>query len=229
MTQDKANLAQRTAEELRLRIQNEKEYSPGSKLPNENELSQDLGVSRTTLREAIRILVAEGILNVQRGKGTYVNKLKDQLSDALPSFQEQKVALKDLYEARLIIEPAAATLACQRATDEEIAEIVRLVEATQSQFTHDYNNQEIIQREIAFHNALIRASHNQFFDHFIPVVNQTIQKTFELEYKWAAVAEGAYNDNFMIIDFLQKRDAEALRSVMTIHLHRALWTEQLME
>lgn len=228
MSRDRANLAQRTAEQLRREINEGDTYAPGSKLPNENELSIEMGVSRTTLREAIRILVAEGVLQVHRGKGTYVNARQEPLSDALPSFHEQKVALKDLYEARLIIEPAAAALACQRATDEEIEEIVRLVKATQEQFHNDYNNQEIIQREIAFHDALIRASHNQFFDYFIPVVNQTIEKTFELEYKWEAVAEGAYNDNFMIIDFLRKRDAEALRSVMTIHLHRALWTEQLL-
>ena len=210
MPQNKTNLAQRTADTLRAQIRSGEDYAPGSKLPNENHLSIDLGVSRTTLREAIRLLVAEGLLQVQRGKGPFVTERKD------------------LYEARLIIEPAAAALACQRATDEEIEEIVRLVKATQEQFTHDFNNEEIIQREIAFHDALIRASHNQFFDHFLPVVNQTIQKTFELEYKWDAVAEGAYNDNFMIIDFLRKRDAEAMRSVMTIHLHRALWTEQLI-
>lgn len=228
MSQNRSNLAQRTADTLRKDITNTETYAPGSKLPNENELSLELGVSRTTLREAIRILVAEGLLQVKRGKGTYVTQRKDRLSDAIPSFDEQKVALKDLYEARLIIEPAAAALACERATDQEIEEIVRLVKATQEQFTHDFNNEEIIQREIAFHDALIRASHNQFFDHFLAVVNETIQKTFELEYKWDAVAEGAYNDNFMIIDFLRKRDAEALRSVMTIHLHRALWTEQLI-
>lgn len=228
MSQNKTNLAQRTADTLRARIRSGENYAPGSKLPNENHLSLELGVSRTTLREAIRILVAEGLLQVQRGKGTFVTERKDQLADTIPSFNEKKVTLKDLYEARLIIEPAAAALACQRATDEEIEEIVRLVKATQEQFTHDFNNEEIIQREIAFHDALIRASHNRFFDHFLPVVNQTIQKTFELEYKWDAVAEGAYNDNFMIIDFLRKRDAEAMRSVMTIHLHRALWTEQLI-
>lgn len=228
MSQNKTNLAQRTADTLRAQIRSGENYAPGSKLPNENHLSLKLGVSRTTLREAIRILVAEGLLQVQRGKGTFVTERKDQLASTLPSFDEKKVTLKDLYEARLIIEPAAAALACQRATDEEIEEIVRLVKATQEQFTHDFNNEEIIQREIAFHDALIRASHNQFFDHFLPVVNQTIQKTFELEYKWDAVAEGAYNDNFMIIDFLRKRDAEAMRSVMTIHLHRALWTEQLI-
>lgn len=228
MTEDRTNLAQRTAETIRRSITEEKQYAPGSKLPGENELSSELGVSRTTLREAIRILVAEGLLHVMRGKGTYVSERKDQLADAMPSFSERRVALKDLYEARLIIEPAAAALACKRATDEEIEEIVRLVRATQEQFKNDFNNEEIIQREIAFHDALIRASHNQFFDYFLPVVNQTIQKTFELEYKWDAVAEGAYNDNFMIIDFLQKRDSEAMRSIMTIHLHRALWTEQLL-
>ena len=223
----RSNLAQRTADILHDRIVNQEIYKPGDKLPNENELSSELGVSRTTLREAIRILVTDGLLQVYRGKGTYVTDQVEEVTDNIPSFNEQKVALKDLYEARLIIEPAAAALACRRATDEEIEEIVRLVEATQKQFESNAGSEEVIRREMAFHDALMRASHNQFFDYFLPVVNQTIQKTFELKYKWSVVADSAYNDNFMIIDFLRRRDSEAMRSIMTIHLRRAMWTEQL--
>ena len=142
-------------------------------------------------------------------------------------FHEKKVTLRDLYEARLIFEPAAAALACQRATDEEIRKILELGEKTQNQFAKDAMDDKIIECEIAFHDALIEASHNRFFSYFLPVINQTIRMTFELDFKWDLVAEGAYNDNILIMDFLQKRDVEAMRSIMTIHLRRAVWTEQL--
>ena len=67
---EKKSLAQQTAERLYGQIVVEKALAPGEKLPNEVELSAALGVSRATLREAIRTLSAEGVLEVRRGKGT---------------------------------------------------------------------------------------------------------------------------------------------------------------
>ena len=81
MTQN-INLSQKTAEILKKRIFDEKTLVPGDKLPNENELSSELGVSRATLREAIRILVNDGILTVYRGKGTFVSSKVDQFAEA---------------------------------------------------------------------------------------------------------------------------------------------------
>ena len=71
---EKKSLAQQTAEGLYARIVAEGRPGPGEKLPNELELSQELGVSRTTLREAIRSLVTQGVLEVRRGKGTFVSE-----------------------------------------------------------------------------------------------------------------------------------------------------------
>ena len=114
MTQN-INLSQKTAEILKKRIFDEKTLVPGDKLPNENELSSELGVSRATLREAIRILVNDGILTVYRGKGTFVSSKVDQFAEASVIGNidniDMKVRLRDLYEARLIIEPEAASLA----------------------------------------------------------------------------------------------------------------------
>ena len=64
------NLSQQTAQRLYARIVAEKRLRPGDKLPNEVELSAQLGVSRATLREAIRTLAARGVLEVRRGRGT---------------------------------------------------------------------------------------------------------------------------------------------------------------
>ena len=68
----KVKLSERTSDRLYEMIVEEGRYAPGSKLPNENELSEELQVSRTTLREAISFLVAQGVLEIRRGRGTFV-------------------------------------------------------------------------------------------------------------------------------------------------------------
>ena len=71
---EKKNLSQQTADRLYTMIAVERCFAPGDKLPNELEWSASLGVSRTTLREAVRTLCARGVLEVRRGKGTFVSR-----------------------------------------------------------------------------------------------------------------------------------------------------------
>ena len=75
------NLSQQTAQRLYARIVAEKRLRPGDKLPNEVELSAHLGVSRATLREAIRTLAARGVLEVRRGRGTFVSARVEEIED----------------------------------------------------------------------------------------------------------------------------------------------------
>ena len=77
----KRNLSQQTAERLYNSIVAEGTLRPGDKLPNEVELSQQLGVSRATLREAIRELAARGVLEVRRGRGTFVSEEVADIED----------------------------------------------------------------------------------------------------------------------------------------------------
>ena len=87
-------------------------------------MAEELGISRTTLREAVRILAANGVVEIQRGRGTYVRKdLKLDEKGALSTLGCIKTDIRDLYEVRLIVEPEAAFLAAQRADDEEIRHI----------------------------------------------------------------------------------------------------------
>ena len=120
-------LSDRVADEILTMITIEKRFTPGDQLPNENDLSQELGISRTTLREAIRILAAHGVLEIRRGKGTFVRQ-EAELYNAkdLNPLLSAKVDAKDLFEIRLIFEPEAAYLATLRATDREIERIVAL-------------------------------------------------------------------------------------------------------
>ncbi len=224
------NLSQRTAEILSNKIRVEQVYMPGDKLPNENVLSEELGVSRTTLREAIRTLVSEGLLVVRRGLGTFVNETLEQYAEGalnVDDVLQMKVTLKDLYEARMIIEPAAAALAAVRASDEEIDEILRLGDVVQAEIKRHPKGDKRIQSETDFHGAIMRASHNDFLIQFIPVLTETIEKTFALDENLEIIAEDAYKDHIMIMNFLKRRDSEGLRSAVLIHLHHATYNEEL--
>lgn len=223
------NLSQRTAEALKRMIVEEHKYNYGEKLPNENELSQELGISRTTLREAIKSLIFEGVLVVKRGKGTFVADKIDQRSEGFDGndFMTKKVTLRDLYETRLIFEPEAASLACKRATDEEIKEILRLGEICQAELKRDPCGKKRIESESAFHGAILKASHNEFLSQFMPMLTKTIEKTIELNYNLETIAEEAYKDHILIMNFLSKRDTVGVKSAVTIHLHHAVLAEQI--
>ena len=90
----KVKLSERTADRLCELIMDERQFTPGSKLPNENELSEALHVSRTTLREAISFLVAQGVLEIRRGKGTFVVEKPGQIEDPLGfAYVKDKITL----------------------------------------------------------------------------------------------------------------------------------------
>lgn len=105
----KRNLSQQTAERLYNSIVAEGTLRPGDKLPNEVELSQQLGVSRATLREAIRELAARGVLEVRRGRGTFVSEEVADIEDfGFSGLERLQGQLRDLFELRSIFEPKAA-------------------------------------------------------------------------------------------------------------------------
>ena len=106
----KKRLSDDIAEMLLSMIVVEKKYLPGDKLPNEIELSKELGVSRITLREAIRILVTRHVLEIKRGKGTFVREDYDnQTFEKFNIPPEVKMGADDLYEIRLIFEIGRAS------------------------------------------------------------------------------------------------------------------------
>ena len=221
-------LSQKTAQRLKEMITQGQLYKVGDKLPNEIELAAQMNVSRSTIREAIRLLVFEGYLEVQRGNGTFVaSQLDTQVQGNGQDFDQDKVTLRDLYETRLIFEPEAAALACQRATNEEIEEIIQLGQQVQHWINKNPEGNQRIQSEAAFHGAIVKASHNEFLSQFLPIITETIEKTFAFRMNLDIIAEDAYKDHILIMNFLKKRDADALRSAVKIHLHHAIWNEDI--
>ncbi|MGN6673577.1 MAG: FadR/GntR family transcriptional regulator [Thermomicrobiales bacterium] len=135
------------------------ELKPGTRLPSEPELIEMTGVSRSSVREAIRSLETMGLLEIRRGKGTYVREIDTgSVADAqmLLMLADRKV-LENLVEVRITLEPLMARLAAERATDEDIAALRHSLDGMH----HGLRSlEEWRPHHLDFHQALAEASHN---------------------------------------------------------------------
>lgn len=221
----KIKLSEQTAERLFERIVDERRYGPGEKLPNENDLSAELGVSRTTLREAISFLVAQGVLEIRRGRGTFVaEELPASGMDltALSSLRS-RVRAKDLFEMRLIFEPATVALACQRASAEELEMIRKKAERVERIAAED-GDWPLADQE--FHWAIIKASHNEYMRHLYPIINSAVNEIMQISGNRQQMLETALGDNRVILEFLLQRDEAGARHAMSIHIRHLINTLQ---
>jgi len=136
------------------------ELKPGDRLPREADLAETLGLSRNSLREAVRALALINILDVRQGDGTYVTSLDSQLLlDALTfvvDFHRDDSVLEFL-RVRRILEPAAAAMAAQRVTAEQLAALQEIVTSSQREAT---TPEEVLAFDIEFHRHIGAASGN---------------------------------------------------------------------
>lgn len=212
-------LSQSVADNILSMITIEKKFSIGDKLPNELDLAEELNVSRTTLREAIRILVALDILEIQRGKGTYVKENAFKKQQDLEQLSNIKVNAKDLYEMRLIFEPEAAYYAALRATDSELKRIMEFGEKVEKEIR---NHQDRTDDEHSFHKAIAQATHNEFMNKLMPILYQAISKGVYLSLQSDKAIEDTINDHRVIMEFLSQRNAEGAKNAMKIHIMHAM-------
>ncbi|WP_343348886.1 FadR/GntR family transcriptional regulator [Terrisporobacter petrolearius] len=218
MKRKEPSLSLQIADDLKEKIIVKKEYKIGDKLPNENLLSDELNVSRTTLREAIRILVTENILEIKRGKGTYI------INDTIDNHDLGKLSntvsdLKDLLELRLIIEPMAVYYATKRATKKDVENILHYGKNVEDKIL---NNEDRSEDELYFHNAIAKASHNAFIKDLMPIINEAINKGVHLSKEFHKINELTLRDHKMIMDFIKDRNADGAKVAMELHIINAM-------
>lgn len=135
------------------------DLKPGSRLPREADLAAELGVSRNSLREAVRALSLVRILDVRQGDGTFVSSLEpNSLLDAMSFLLEfhQDDSVMDILGVRRILEPAATALAAQRISDADLAHLRELAEPPSSSAVTD-----LLALDLSFHAAIAAASGNK--------------------------------------------------------------------
>lgn len=174
----------------------------GERLPNEAGLSAMLSVSRGTVREAVRVLVSQGLLMTRQGSGTFVVSATDT---ATPLGMARRAGLRDQFEARCALDVEAARLAALRSTPQTIAELRRLLSVR-----GNYQGGErsgFIARDLAFHQAVIAASGNramvEIYDFFSASITETIEATLSEE-----VPEPDMQAHADIVDAIESGDPE---------------------
>jgi GntR family transcriptional activator of glc operon len=149
----------------------------GQALPSERRLCDRLGISRSALREGLRVLRARGIIDTAHGKGSYVAKLSStpDTSPLIHLFSSQPRTLYDLLEVRVLLEAESARLAALRGTDADFILLGRRYEEMIIAHEHPENLDagEHARRDHAFHLAICEASHN-------PVLVHTLQSLTDL-------------------------------------------------
>jgi GntR family transcriptional repressor for pyruvate dehydrogenase complex len=217
---EKKSRAEQTAERLYSRIVVERALAPGQKLPNEVELAESLGVSRATLREAIRTLSAQGVLEVRRGKGTFVSEAAASVDDhGFDTLRRMQGQLRDLFELRYIFEPRAAALACQRASAEERAEILEAGAAVEQCIL---SKQDRTAADRAFHAAIVRATHNEYLMRLLPLIDQAVSAALTAGAHQAQLAEDTRRDHALLMEFFRKGDAAGTEYAMAIHMRHSM-------
>lgn len=181
-------LANSTAETIKRKVISG-EFAVGTKLPNEQELSRSLGVSRTTIREAIKILASKNIVTIHRGNGTYVNRQPGLADDPLGlDFVPENIILHDLREMRYFIEPYVAQLAAKRAAKKQISAMEAIIENMHflaefiQSFPDDPKSREYADKfsncELLFHSLLYEMSANTLFIRLMPAIIKSVHSFY---------------------------------------------------
>lgn len=211
-------LSSEVADHIMMLIQ-DGQLKPGDRLPSEQELTQLFGLSRPTIREAIRALAAQHVLRVVRGKGTFVTDNPGVETDPLRLGSiPGDVLRQSLAEARIIIEPGVARLAAENADAEDL-ETIEMHLADMEQIVRDRKVSMSI--ELEFHRSIANAGKNTVIMRIIPIIMEGIIRTYSSARRTRHDHATALEEHKRIVDAIRNRDGELAEQMMRSHLQRS--------
>ncbi len=193
----------------------DKPFEIGAKLPNEFELGERFGVGRSTIREAVKLLISKGILEVRRGSGTYVvNTMPADLDPLRLQGRADKMKLAlDLADARIMLEPGIAEMAARNATMEDIEKLKSLCDLTERRLREggDY-----IKEDIAFHTCIAQCSKNVVVEQLIPIIDTAVLMFVNVTHK--RLKEETVATHRAVTEAIAEGDPIGAKSAMMMHM-----------
>jgi DNA-binding FadR family transcriptional regulator len=198
-------------------------YGPGELLPGETALQLEWGVSRSVVREAMKMLASRGFVSIQQGRGTFVSEssetpLREQLAITLQRGAKGKSSWKDLLEVRHVLELAVAQRAAQRAKKSDLQ---AMREAIDDMRSHPDLPQGYVDADLGFHRALAEATGNPLWIALLNSLNDLLRQYREEGFRGKASALRAADQHEQILDAVKNKDAEAAAQAMQEHLQRS--------
>lgn len=189
---------------------------PGARLPAERELAESFKVSRSSLRQALKVLEIMGVISQRVGDGTYLNSGARSILGEPMEFLIllDGISFHELMEARLIVEPELASRAATRASEEDLIEIRRELSAMEEAVEEP---ERFIQHDLMFHQAIFAAAGNRVCGQMFAVVHKSLEKLITLTSQ-VVNAEHTLVLHRRIYDAVRKRDPDEAKQRMMGHL-----------
>lgn len=193
-------------------------WKPGERLPSELELCQAFDIGRSTLREALKSLAFVGMVRMRAGEGTFVAEGFSKFVDRILShgLLHTEKDVSDLWETRMFLESELAALCAQRATDEDLSKLERLVsEMRGSAACGGEGFQEL---DVEFHLTIAACSKNQVFAQLLRTIRGLVEELIIKTQQIPGAPELAYRHHRAILQALTRRDPHKARNAMRSHL-----------
>ncbi len=191
---------------------------PGDRLPPEQQLSEELGLSRSSLREAVKALEVIRVLDVRRGDGTYVTSLEPRLLLEAMSFVvdlHRDASILEMFAVRRMLEPQAAAIAARKMDEDHAARLESLFEGMGAQPSVE----ALVEHDTAFHRAIVAVAGNEYLTRLLDALSSSTVRARI----WRGITEeGAVartvNEHRAILDALERGDAELAQALMLTHI-----------
>jgi GntR family transcriptional repressor for pyruvate dehydrogenase complex len=204
-------------DEISKRIKNE-EWKIGEKIPTIDEISRELNVGVSSVREAIRILGKQGILKIQQGRGTYVGKQLESSPAERFDFLENATFLQ-LTEARLIIEPELAALAAERADFQQRKAILKAARTMKEKVE---KGADFLEEDMEFHRLISNASGNEILNQMLSIMSDLLLDSRRKTMKWKGMDEQASSFHMLIAHAVVEANPSQARAMMRNHIEDML-------
>jgi len=197
-------------------------FAVGDKLPAELKLCDELGVGRSTIREAFRVLQASGQIELMTGKGAYVRSVNDSTYETIKSwFVERESEVSELMEVRMAIEPVAIRLAIQRGSSKQIAQIQQIHELFKKAVAKK-NALDLATLDESFHSAIIEAGNNPILVKIGRVLSDALMEYRTRSFAVRNYAVHALEPHEAIVQAIVRKDEKAAITALQRHLEVSL-------
>lgn len=190
----------------------------GDRLPKEADLAAELGLSRSSLREAVRALSLINILDVRRGDGTYVTSLEPAVMLEALSFIvdfHRDASVLEFLQVRRILEPAATAMAAERVTDAEVTDLRELLDRLGPHPEVD----DLVASDLEFHRRIAASSGNSVLCSLLDTVSApTTRARVWRGLTQSGARERTLDEHRAIVDALAAHDPDVARSWATVHI-----------
>ena len=188
----------------------------GQRLPSERDLANQFNVSRSSVREAIRSMELQGLVNIKPGSGTFVSDQNASISDLVSSaIKAKSKQITDIFEIRRLLEPAIAGLAATRASKSDIEDMRNILLRQQIQVE---NGETGVESDTEFHFALAQSTHNMALVNMVSAISDILSTSRDISLQAPGRPQRSVHSHSQIVNMIESHNSEKAIEAMNHHL-----------